>query len=428
MKMFDVIIIGAGASGLMAARQLSSSGKTVCILEAKPHIGGRIHTITDERFSYPVETGAEFIHGKLPYSFQLIKEAGLDEYRIKGNVYQVRNGKWNKENDFIERADELENALKELDHDMPLQQFLKEYFPGTANKHFRESVINYAQGYDAADASKLSTMAFKNEMQNEDGSNYRINSGYTPLMQYIWMQCEQQGTALRLNTVVKEIDWTGKAIEVITSGAVIYKSHQVIVTTSVGIWQSRKGSKGHISFTPDLPEKRKAARQLGFGGVIKIVLQFNEVFWKHKAHDIGFIISDEVIPTWWTQQPDKRPMLSGWVAGPDALKMKDLSEAEILKRSLASLSKIFVIKAAELRSKLIAAHVFNWIKDPFARGAYSYQVVGATALKHTLSEPVNNKLFFAGEAIYSGNEMGTVEAALASGDFVAKQVLARTDW
>jgi monoamine oxidase len=321
--------------------------------------------------------------------------------------------------------EELESALQQLRHDTPLRDFLEEHFPGTKNKKFRQSVINYAQGYDAADASDFSTMAFKNELQNEDEDNYRLNNGYTSLMQHTWMQCEAHGTVLRLNTIVKQIDWTNKTINVITSDADVYKAKQVIVTTSLGIWQSRKGSKGHINFVPDLPVKSNAARQLGFGAVIKIVLQFNEVFWKDKADKIGFIISNETIPTWWTQQPDKHPMLSGWVAGPQAENMKALSEEDILKKAINSLSKIFGVTTAVIKKKLVAAYVFNWIKDPFVRGAYSYQVVNATTFKNILAQPVNNKLFFAGEALSNGNEMGTVEAALASGDYVAKQVLAR---
>jgi monoamine oxidase len=426
MKTFDVIIIGAGASGLMAAKEISAAGRSVCILEARNRIGGRIQTITDERFAHPVEAGAEFIHGKLEHTFQLIKKAGLDHYSIKGNVYQVMNGEWNKENDFIQRAGELEEALKKLKEDIPLKDFLTKYFPGAKNSKFRKAVIQYAEGYDAADASRLSTLAFRNEMENEDDRDFRLTHGYSALMQYLWNQCESKGVTIRLNNVVKEIHWKNQPVRIVTDQG-IYKAKQVVITIPLGVWQARKGSKGTIGFIPELEEKKTAAKQLGFGGVIKLLIQFDEVFWKDKARKIGFILSDKTIPTWWTQEPDKHAMLNGWVAGPAAKKLQKLDDEAILAKGIASLSAIFQIKPGELKKKIIAVHVFNWLNDPFARGAYAWQTVGATLHRRTLQKPVDNRLFFAGEAMYQGSEMGTVEAALASGAQVAKEVLARVE-
>ena len=70
-----VIIIGAGAAGLMAARLLAEQGYTVTILEAQDRTGGRIHTLHDKSFAQPVELGAEFIHGNLPVTIGLLKES-----------------------------------------------------------------------------------------------------------------------------------------------------------------------------------------------------------------------------------------------------------------------------------------------------------------------------------------------------------------
>jgi monoamine oxidase len=229
---------------------------------------------------------------------------------------------------------------------------------------------------------------------------------------------------LRLNNMVKEIHWKQTTISIITNKAT-YKAKQVIVTLPLGVWQIKKGSKAAVAFIPDLPEKRKGAKQLGFGGVIKFALQFNEIFWRYKANRIGFILSDETIPTWWTQHPDENPMLSGWIAGSAAEKLKDLSNAALLQKAITSLANIFDIKPAQLKQRLVAHHVFNWIAHPFAKGAYAYQVIDTKQQKQLLAAPVDDRLFFAGEAIYQGSEMGTVEAALASGVQVAKQVLAR---
>jgi monoamine oxidase len=426
MKIFDVIIIGAGASGLMAANEISTARRSICILEARNRIGGRIQTLTDERVDYPVEAGAEFIHGKLEHTFRLIKDAGLGHHSIKGNVYQVMNGKWNKENDFIQRAGELEDALKKLEEDLPLKDFLSKYFPGAKNSKFRKSVTQYAEGYDAADASRLSTFAFRNEMENEDDRDFRLINGYSALMQYLWNQCESKEVTLRLDNIVKEIHWGNQPVRIVTDKG-IYKAKQVVITIPLGVWQARKGSKGTIGFFPELEEKKAAAKQLGFGGVIKLLIQFDEVFWKDKAKKIGFILSDKSIPTWWTQEPDKHAMLNGWVAGPGAKKMQKLKDEAILAKGIASLCAIFGMKPGELKKKIMAAHVFNWLNDPFARGAYAWQTVGATLHKRTLQKPVGNRLFFAGEALYQGSEMGTVEAALASGAQVAKEVLARIE-
>ncbi len=97
----DIIIVGAGAAGLMAAKKLSGAGFKVCVLEARNRMGGRIYTINDLQLAIPVEGGAEFIHGNLEVTFNLLKEAGIDKQEIKGEVWQVREGRWSLENDFF---------------------------------------------------------------------------------------------------------------------------------------------------------------------------------------------------------------------------------------------------------------------------------------------------------------------------------------
>jgi len=94
-----IIIIGAGAAGLMAAKELSSKQQTVIVLEADKRLGGRIYTLYDV-FEKPVETGAEFIHGKLTLTHQLLKEANLSFHATKGKMLNVENGEWKKQNDF----------------------------------------------------------------------------------------------------------------------------------------------------------------------------------------------------------------------------------------------------------------------------------------------------------------------------------------
>src|SRR3569833_3542686 len=93
MKNEDIIIVGAGASGLMAAYTLSKAGKKVTILEARDRIGGRIHTIANESFFKHAELGAEFVHGNLPVTLRLLKQAGIEYVSAEGEMWHYRDGR-----------------------------------------------------------------------------------------------------------------------------------------------------------------------------------------------------------------------------------------------------------------------------------------------------------------------------------------------
>src|SRR5260221_14528415 len=124
----DVIIIGAGACGLMAAHELSKAGKKVTVLEGRNRIGGRIHTFRDDSFLMPVEAGAEFIHGEFPLTTSLLKEAGINYYEVEGKMFSFRKGELYKTKDFIEDSRELEKKMNELEEDMSINDFLNTHF------------------------------------------------------------------------------------------------------------------------------------------------------------------------------------------------------------------------------------------------------------------------------------------------------------
>src|SRR5438046_1825291 len=123
--MSSVIVIGAGASGLAAARALSKRGRQVVVLEARERIGGRIHTSTTDGFSEPVEFGAEFIHGDLPHTFQLVKEVGAATREDNGRQWTVESGKKSEGEFFDDGWDQFIAGLKKLDHDMSIAEFLE---------------------------------------------------------------------------------------------------------------------------------------------------------------------------------------------------------------------------------------------------------------------------------------------------------------
>jgi monoamine oxidase len=187
----------------------------------------------------------------------------------------------------------------------------------------------------------------------------------------------------------------------------------------LGVLQAGPQHTTSISFEPAIDTHTQALQQIGFGAVVKVILQFSEAFWLRNGKEAGFLLSEETIPTWWTYLPDTDPILTGWLGGPSTARFSEIGEDIIVQEALQSLANIFSIPAAELKTLLTASHVVRWRNDPYALGAYSYNQLFTTSARQLLNESIQNTLFFAGEAMYDGINGGTVEAALHSGEQVA---------
>jgi monoamine oxidase len=426
----DVIIIGAGAAGLMAAKELTDAGQKVIVLEARDRIGGRICSLNSQPFSAPMEAGAEFIHGNLEVTQKLLKKAGINYQKTEGDIWQILKGRWRKENEFIEDAPLVMSRLKELTEDISMAEFLAKEFSDDKYSNLKTSLTSYIEGYYAGNMENTSALSFYKELQSEDENQYRVEGGYVKLVQYLEKKCSDKDNLVQLSTVVKEIRWRKGQVEVLDAAHHSYAARKLIITVPLGVWLAPSQCKGAITYTPALPDKLEAAAKMGTGSAIKILLLFKASFWQvdkqDKAKDsgnFGFAISDAPISTWWTQLPQQIPLLTGWIAGPKAEELKTADEETIVQKAIDSLVSIFSISEDELKDNLQASYVFNWAADPFTLGAYAYSTVGTKEARKVLMEPVEETLFFAGEALYDGTEMGTVEAALVSGKRVAKEVL-----
>jgi monoamine oxidase len=173
-------------------------------------------------------------------------------------------------------------------------------------------------------------------------------------------------------------------------------------------------------------ERLKATADIGFGNVVKFLFRFATRWWADHGGrdlaDLSFLLSDATVPTWWTQYPDGYPVLTGWLAGPKADRVSSLAEPDLVELGLASLGKIFDLPGHSIRRDLVAARAINWGNDPFARGAYSYATPRTRKARSVLKKPNGDGIFFSGEALYAGPDMGTVEAALASGQETARTI------
>ncbi|MDB5260655.1 MAG: FAD-dependent oxidoreductase [Candidatus Nomurabacteria bacterium] len=429
MDKSKIVVIGAGASGLMAARELSKLGKKIIVLEARDRVGGRILPLSEEEFGYEAQGGAEFIHGDSPVTKELIKEAGLSIVDMAGGeIFNLRNGELTKslggptgDPIFLQYKEEIIQKLGEIKEDVPISIFLEKNFKDESYSQLREWVVDMAEGYDVADINKISTFALRDEwLSGGEWKQGRIKEGYGKLLSYLRSACEKTGVEIILNKKVISVIHGGYGIRVSCEDGTIFSGDKVIVTVPLPVITS-------IQFIPEIPKKIKAISDIGFGSVIKVLIRFKTPWWNNAwGKDLSkmtFLLLNEEIRSWWTQYPETHPVLTGWIVGKNTEKYKNAPDAEILNLEIESLSRILKVSEENIRKQIITAKVINWPADPYTLGAYSYATPETLAAIKELTTPLNNKVYFAGEALYTGHDTATVEGALSSGKEVAERIL-----
>jgi monoamine oxidase len=416
---YDIIIIGAGAAGLMAAKELSKAENKRClILEGRDRIGGRIHTI--KYGDHLLEAGAEFIHGDLPLTKKLLAESGIESLKVGGKMYQSFRGDWSGGDDFGSGWGQLMRRMGELQLDMPLQEFLDQFFPEDKYASLRQSARGFAEGFDLANIEDASTMSLYKEWSHEQEHQYRIPAGYSSLVEWMAREIEAKGIPLLKNHCVKKVIWEKDYVRAITDEGREFSCKKLLITIPLPLLQNQT-LPAAIHFYPPLTNQLRAAERIGFGKLIKLIFLFSEDFWEKSHEHLGFVFSDQPIPTWWTQLPQRNGQLTGWWGNP-AIQKSEADEA-VASLGIQSLAGIFTKQAEDIHSLLDSKFVFNWQKDIFSEGAYSYQKPGSGLAIEELKKPVDHCLFFAGEALFEGESLGTVEAALNSGREMAINIL-----
>jgi monoamine oxidase len=440
-----VIIIGAGAAGLYAARRLCSEGMDVTVLEAAARPGGRIHTIggsgfaTDADggggtrlvvgagFKTPVEGGAEFIHGDLPLTLGLAKEAGVPLLSKGTKMFRLRKGQsLAKREPAPFPSDDWDLLLGEmgaLTSDIPMADFLAERFPGQQYEGLRASVRGFAEGYDLADLRQVSTLSLYKEWSSEEDANeYRVEGGYGRLIDFLVESCVKQGCRLHFSSPVAGVRWLRGRVEVRVADGRMIEADRLIITASLGTLKA-----GDLVFDPALPRQEQAIGDLGYGEIIKALLEFRAPFWSQYKPEgqTLFIVSQETAPTWWTQEADDCGLITCWIAGEAMRAFRELDPAGQMDSLLGSLGAIFSMDRRSLEERLTAMMVLDWLKMPYFRGGYSFETVRSAAARAILSQPVQDTIYFSGEALYEGSAPGTVEAAFSSGLVTAEALIAK---
>jgi monoamine oxidase len=414
-----ILVIGAGAAGLLSSHLLLQKGYDVTVLEARARTGGRIQSVK-KRFTTPLEAGAEFIHGKLPFTLKLLEEARLKERKVEGKFYEFVNGEYQDAAFLNEEIEEVSKIMEELKGDMTFSKFIEENLANSRHDKAIKYLLKLVEGYDGADPSKISTFALRDEWSEwNDEDDLRIEGNYSGIIRHLEGSIISAGGKIKLSSPVEQINWQKQEVTVTAAGET-FSAEKIILTVPVSILQQNK-----IVFSPEIPSHTNASRDIGFGAVIKFLFEFKKDVEKlpsyKKIKDLRFIFSDLSIPTWWSQLPQSSRIFTGWLGGPKAWSFPREPKQQYVI-AIKCLSSMLNTTSEHIESLLLDWHIEDWVADPFSNGAYAYATPQTNEARKILNKPIEETLFFAGEAISEGDSMGTVEAAFESAVEVVKRI------
>lgn len=431
---YDAVIVGAGAAGLGAAQTLIRGGAKVIVLEARDRVGGRAFC-DNTTFPVPVDLGAQWFHQGLTNSLRVIaQQAGHRTVHDSfPRIVYEGNKQLGPEDPRVLKFSALAVAMDELIEaagtsvaagngpDGPASEVVKdmkdcEYYgmASTAVNVFSSamenlSVLDFANFYDRALLP----------VSSGGGDEFFIPYGMGNFIADF-----ADGVQIELSTPVKEI-WWGEpwGVGVTTARNTHLQAKFAIITAPVSVL-----AKGAIEFKPALDSGyTNAFSGLKMDTLSKFFLQFNSNV-KFNAPNINSMCvpliedvkgKDTEVPFIMTQVYGENIAML-FVLGKLAERLETEGEEAMLDYALTRMADMF--DTPTNRDNLVAKSHHSWLKDEWSLGCVSYAPPGAVPHRHTLAKPINNQLFFAGEAV-SLYAHSSVHGAYETGTAAARQIL-----
>ncbi|MEM7385167.1 MAG: NAD(P)/FAD-dependent oxidoreductase [Verrucomicrobiota bacterium] len=405
-----VLIVGAGPAGLFAGCVLKANGIDYSILEASGRVGGRIKRNTTFA-DFAIDLGAEWMHGDRSVLGDLTRRNGLQTFEdtseerfwyqnqlrtsLPGDVRTI------VDQSVFERTDGgnrslLDYAINRMGVD-----------PDAAN------LIESAAGARGAPARDIGVEATRlDEYQWSSGlTDFKFRDGLaTAITDTLVSEVQDQ---VVLNAAVEKIEYSGDTVRVQCTNGITHSGHHVILTVPITMLKKRR-----ITFTPALPDTKLAAiDRIGMGPGMKVFLKFRTKFFDEN------LSGGDLSPFYYEASYGKNTselVYVAFVMGDKAAHLSSLGDGAIP----ALLDELDGIYDGAAGANYIDGFVQDWSKEPFIEGAYSYAAVSMRSTdRETVSIPVANKLFFAGEATHTSGHSQTVHGAMETGQREVERVL-----
>jgi monoamine oxidase len=403
----DVAVVGAGAAGIGAARRLGEAATvSALVLEARARVGGRVHTVAPAGF--PLDRGAEWLHSadRNPLS-PIARRLGFSVHQRppEWTTRLRRSGETTEaEADWITTREAQGRARRKAatePADRPLASLL---VPGGRWNALLDATSSWGNG------AELDRVSVKDYVRYEDsGVNWRLREGYGRLFETL-----AEGQPVALETGVCRIDHRGRAIRLETTRGTVVAA-RVIVTVPTSILAAEA-----LRFDPPLPDKAAAAAGLPLGVDDKLFISLAGRLpgIENDAYLVGSTTSRETMS--YQVRPFDRPAIYCFFGGHWATALEREGEAAMFSFAAGELARLF---GNDTRRQLAPLASTAWLADPWARGSYSYALPGHADDRGVLAAPVDQRLFFAGEAC-SPNFFSTAHGAYLTGVAAAEAALA----
>ena len=402
----EVVIVGGGAAGIAAGRRLMDAHLDCLVVEARPRLGGRAWTMRGNS-AFPIDLGCGWLHSADRNPWRDIAEAQGCSIDTTPPPWRRRSAPigfplWEQIGflQALQKFDQQLHSRTEQEPDVPAATFLEPLGQWNA-------LINAVSTY--ANGAELDRVSARDVGRYDDsGVNWRVVEGYGTAV-----AAHGVGLPVMLGQPVRLIDRRGRRLRVETAGGAI-RTDSVIVAVPSGLL-----AEGRLLFTPPLPEKMEAAAGLPLGLADKLFLSLTEaeefdkesrLFGRTNRSDTGV----------YHFRPFGRPQIEAYFGGRLAAELEAGGEPAFADFAIGELVGLL---GSDFAQRVKPLHLHRWGVDPFARGSYSYALPGKANCRDMLAAPVDDRVFFAGEAC-SRNDYSTAHGAYLTGVAAADQAIA----